>query len=62
MYKCKMCGEEYSKGDIRELKMIGEDFNRSPFICPDCWDNFQRLDVDKRAEMLINDFKEENEV
>lgn len=58
MYKCKICGDEYSKGDIREMKMMGDDFNRVPFICPDCWDRFQRLDVEKQAEMLINDFKE----
>lgn len=59
MCKCKICGDEYSKDDIRELKMMGEDFNRFPFICPDCWDEFQRLDSEDQMKLLLNDFKEE---
>lgn len=59
MCKCKMCEDEYSKGDLRELKMMGEDFNRFPFLCPDCWDEFQRLDSEDQMKLLLNDFKEE---
>lgn len=58
MFRCKICGDEYSKEDIRELKMMGEDFNRFPFICPDCWDEFQRLDSEDQMKLLLNDFKE----
>ena len=58
MCKCKMCGEEYSKADLRELRMMGDDYNRFPFICPDCWDNFQRLDLEDQEALLMNDFEE----
>lgn len=61
MCKCKICGEGYSKADIRELKLMGEDLNRLPFICPDCWDDFQRLDSEAQMELLFNNFRQKGE-
>ena len=58
MFKCKRCGEEYSAEDLRELKEMGENYNKSPFLCPDCWDDFQRLDLEDQRDLLLKDFKE----
>lgn len=44
MCKCKMCGDVYSAEDLRELREMGEEYNRKPFLCPDCFDEFNRLD------------------
>lgn len=57
MRKCKMCGDSYSSEELRELREMGEEYNRSPFICPDCWDRYQRLDSEDQMKLLLNDFK-----
>lgn len=57
MCKCKMCGDVYSAEDLRELREMGEKYNRKPFLCPDCFDEFNRLDSEDQMELLLNDFR-----
>lgn len=57
MCKCKMCGDVYSAEDLRELREMGEEYNRKPFLCPDCFDEFNRMDSEDQMELLLNDFR-----
>lgn len=57
MCKCKMCGDVYSVEDLRELREMGEEYNRKPFLCPDCFDEFNRLDSEDQMELLLSDFR-----
>ena len=54
---CRLCGESYTAADLKELREMGEVYHREKgcFLCPDCWDNFQRLPLERQAEILIND-------
>lgn len=58
MFKCKNCGEEYTSEELRELRDMGEEYNKSPFLCPDCWDEFQRLDSEDQLRYLLKEDKE----
>ena len=37
MIKCVRCGDEYNAEDLRELREMGEEYNKEPFLCPDCF-------------------------
>lgn len=52
--ECRFCGESYSNEELQELKEMGEEFCRKPFICPDCWDGFQRLDLEDQEKALFS--------
>lgn len=56
-YVCRVCGERYTAADLKELREMGEAYHREKgcFFCPDCWDDFQRLPLERQAEILIND-------
>lgn len=58
MFKCRNCGEEYTAEELRELREMGEEYNNSPFLCPDCWDEFQRLDSEDQLRYLLKEEKE----
>lgn len=58
MFTCKNCGEEYTSEELRELRDMGEEYNKSPFLCPDCWDEFQRLDSEDQLRYLLKADKE----
>jgi DNA-directed RNA polymerase subunit RPC12/RpoP len=50
---CSKCGEEYSAGDLAELRDMGEAYNDRPFMCPDCYDTFRRRDLEDQLGSLI---------
>ena len=56
-YVCRLCGESYTAADLKELREMGETYHREKgcFLCPDCWDAFQRLALERQVEILIND-------
>ena len=53
MYYCTRCDEAYSANDIKELIDMNEGFCMRPFICPDCWDDLQRLDLEDQLDLLL---------
>ena len=57
MCKCKMCGDVYSAEDLREIREMGEEYSKKPFLCPDCFDRFNRLDSEDQMELLLNNFR-----
>lgn len=54
---CRRCGESYTAADLRELREMGESYHREKgyFLCPDCWDDFQQLSLERQAEILLSD-------
>lgn len=52
---CRMCGDRFTEADLRELRGFNEPCWRDGemFICPDCWDDFERMDLDDQAKLLI---------
>ena len=59
--ECVMCGETFTETDLTELREMGEVYHREKgcFLCPDCWDSFQRMDPEEQVKMaLINGWKE----
>ena len=59
--ECVMCGETYTSDDLKELDDMGEHYHREEgcFLCPDCWDNFQRLPLEEQTKIAItNGWKE----
>lgn len=55
MKTCKRCGEEYTAEELRELREMGEKYSKSPFLCPDCFDWFQRLDAEEQFSFLYHE-------
>ena len=51
---CTRCDEAYSMNDLKELRDMGEEFNTHPFICPDCCDALQRLDLEDQLDLLLS--------
>lgn len=53
--KCLMCHEDFSDDDLQEFAELGEKYHieSASFFCPDCWDSFQRLDLEDRMKILI---------
>lgn len=61
MVKCVMCGDTFTEADLAELREIGEAYHREKgcFLCPDCWDSFQRMPLEEQARVAItNGWKE----
>ncbi|MBQ9609360.1 MAG: hypothetical protein IJV15_07960 [Lachnospiraceae bacterium] len=55
MHICTKCGDKFSGEEIRELKSEHESFSMHPFICPDCYDRLQRVDLEDQFSILMND-------
>lgn len=53
MQKCTKCGDRFTGEEISELRADHEEFSLHPFICPDCWDNLQRKDLEDQFEDLM---------
>ncbi len=53
--KCRVCGGEYSKEDLRELREMGEPFYYSAdgLLCPDCYDRWSRLPPEEQLSILL---------
>ena len=55
MYKCVKCGDKFSGEQISEMRHDGEHFSLHPFMCPDCWDTHNRMDLeDQMSELMEN--------
>lgn len=55
MNHCTKCGDKFTREEVRELKAEHEAFSIHPFICPDCYDRLQRLDLDYQFSILMDD-------
>lgn len=53
MKKCTRCGWKISGEEISEWKQEHEEFSEHPLICPDCWDNLHRKDLEDQFEELM---------
>ena len=53
MQKCTRCGDRISGEEISEWRAEHEAFSMHPLICPDCWDNLQRKDLEDQFEELM---------
>ena len=51
--RCTKCGEHFTRDDLIDWEQCGEEYSRSPFMCPDCYDTFRRKDLeDQFAELM----------
>ena len=50
---CTECGEKFTGEELTELRHEGEQFSLHPFICPDCYDRINRMDLEDRLEHLL---------
>lgn len=50
---CTVCKGKYTSEEITELRSEGEEFSMHPFICPDCYDRFQRQDLENQFLQLV---------
>ena len=55
MKVCTKCGDKFSGEEISEWRSEHEAFSDHPFICPDCYDRFQRMDLEDQFSVLMND-------
>ena len=55
MHICTKCGDKFSGEEISELKAEHEAFSMHPFICPDCYDRLQRMDLEDQFSVLMDD-------
>lgn len=53
--KCLRCGDKFTGEEIAELMAEHEEFSLSPFICPDCFDWLQRLDLEDQLDELTRE-------
>ena len=55
-HKCLFCEDTYTKQDLAELDEMGEKYHLEsdyePFVCPDCFDDFQRLPLEEQLKAL----------
>ena len=54
--KCSKCKGIYEDEDLRELKEMGESYSLHPFICPDCYDRFNKLNLEDQFKEAMNGF------
>lgn len=55
MMTCKICGDDFSIQEVAEFILSGEPFNLRPFICPDCFDDITRLDLEEQLAELLKE-------
>lgn len=53
--KCLFCEDTYTAQDIDEIKEIGESVyhTKTQFVCPDCYDDLQRLPLEEQLKALL---------
>lgn len=51
---CTRCGERYTSEEISELRAEGEQFSLHPFMCPDCYDSFERQNLEDQFAQLMS--------
>lgn len=55
MNHCTKCGDKFTREEVHELKAEHEAFSIHPFICPDCYDRLQRLNLEVQFSVLMSD-------
>lgn len=53
--KCTRCGDEFDRQEIAEWLLSREPFNLRPFICPDCFDDLTRPDLEEQLDELLRE-------
>lgn len=53
--KCKRCKDVFDSNDLKEFRQMKEQFSVEPFLCPDCYDEFLRLDTQDQLNALVED-------
>ncbi len=53
--RCARCGDIFTTADLNELREMGEAYyiEKGCFLCPDCWDVFQRMSLEEQAQAAI---------
>ncbi len=53
--KCAMCGDTFTEADLADFEEMGEAYHREKrfFLCPDCWDDYQRMTLEQRADIAL---------
>ena len=53
---CANCGDAFTETELTELRNMGEKCfdDGKCFLCPDCYDAFNREDPEVSAEKMIN--------
>lgn len=51
---CVKCHERFTGEEISEWKAEHEAFSERPLVCPDCWDNLQKMDLEDQFSELMN--------
>ena len=61
MTKCFFCEDRFTNAELKELKEMGEKYARTKecFICPDCYDDFNRLPLEEQFRALLSGNKYE---
>lgn len=52
---CTLCGDEFDLQEIAEWILDHEPFHLRPFVCPDCFDNLTRLDLENQLDELLRE-------
>lgn len=54
--RCARCGDIFTTADLNELREMGEAYylEKGCFLCPDCWDAFQRMSLEEQAQAAIS--------
>ena len=52
---CARCGDIFTTADLNELREMGEAYylEKGCFLCPDCWDELQRMSLEEQAQAAI---------
>ena len=53
MMTCTVCNERFMGEEVSEWRTEKEQFSMHPFICPDCYDNLQRKDLEDQFSVLM---------
>lgn len=51
-YTCSRCGEEFGSDEVEEWRKEKEKYSMTPFLCPDCFDALQRMDLEDQIHYL----------
>lgn len=54
MQKCVKCGDRITGEEISEWRAEHENFSMHPLICPDCWDNLQKKDLEDQVKEVLS--------
>lgn len=57
-YRCIRCGEEFTREDLKELREMGERYQKTGkkgcILCPDCLDDFNHEDLEDQPDELLS--------